>query len=280
MQHDNLSLDGGNNKNSMEQVPWRLIQTAPMSGAWNMAIDEAILDSVSDGENPPTLRLYRWNPPCVSLGYSQSPNCVNRLSCKANGVEIVRRPSGGGAVIHHDGVTYSVGVRCDDLGTGRSVKRAYDRLSLGLETAVEKLGVELQIDNKHRNNCKRPAFCFAVTSEADRVARGRKLIGSAQTRRKDTVLQHGEIPLSLSASLIKDIFGDEGQHAMRTEMTCLEWELGRKVGRVEVETAIVCGFETVTGTKFERHSLSVKEWEMARSIWQSKYKCHTYLDKT
>ena len=243
-----------------------------------MAIDEAILGSVAGGENPPTLRLYRWNPPCVSLGYSQSPNCVNRLSCKANGVEIVRRPSGGGAVIHHNGVTYSVGVRCDDLGTGRSVRRAYDQLSLGLAVAVENLGVKLQYDSDHRNKNKRPAFCFADTSEADRVARGRKLIGSAQTRRQNTVLQHGEIPLSLSGALIKDIFGDEGQQAMRTEMTCLEWELARKVDRVEVETAIVCGFETVNGTKFDSLPLSVKEWKMARNIWESKYKSHTYLD--
>ena len=93
---------------------WRLLYTPPSSGAWNMAVDESILEHINRGEALPTLRLYSWDPPCLSLGHAQSFTDVDVERLKANGWDVVRRVTGGRAILHTDELTYSVTGSADD----------------------------------------------------------------------------------------------------------------------------------------------------------------------
>src|SRR3981189_824115 len=91
---------------STSDATWRLLLDPPAGGAWNMAVDEVLLDGVAAGEAPPTLRFYQWTPPCLSLGYFQAIDVVDFEGCRAHGVEVVRRPSGGRTILHDRELTY------------------------------------------------------------------------------------------------------------------------------------------------------------------------------
>src|SRR5438874_408787 len=122
---------------------WRLLVDAPASGAWNMAVDEVLLDGVAAGTTPPTIRFYGWTPPCLSLGYFQPFDVVDLDSCRALGVDIVRRPTGGRAILHDREVTYSVVLPASVLGQDGGVLLSYHRLSLALQDGLRRLGVPL-----------------------------------------------------------------------------------------------------------------------------------------
>src|SRR3989442_4353420 len=117
---------------------WRLLVDAPAGGAWNMAVDEVLLDGVAAGTTPPTLRFYGWTPPCLSLGYFQPFDVVDLDSCRALGVDIVRRPTGGRALPPHREVTYNVGLPASVLGQDGGVLPSYHRLSLALQDGLRR----------------------------------------------------------------------------------------------------------------------------------------------
>ncbi len=120
---------------------WRVIYSPPASGAWNMAVDEAILEGVANGKSPPTLRLYAWDPPCLSLGYAQPISDVDLQALKSHGWQLVRRPTGGRAILHTDELTYSIIGRQDDPRLAGSVVESYQRLSQALLRALQSLGI-------------------------------------------------------------------------------------------------------------------------------------------
>src|SRR5256885_6128451 len=120
---------------------WRLLLDKPASGAWNMAVDEVLLDAVAAGEAPPTIRFYEWAPPCLSLGYFQPFDVVDVDGCRALGVEVVRRPTGGRAILHDRELTYSVALPASVLGHEGGVLPSYYRLSLALQDGLRRLGV-------------------------------------------------------------------------------------------------------------------------------------------
>src|SRR5690606_14878512 len=113
----------------MQPAKWRLIRTQPAAGAWNMAVDEAVLEAVGQGDVLPTLRLYAWNPPCLSLGFAQPVQDVDRAALARLGWELVRRPTGGRAILHTDELTYSVIAPLDEPRVAGSVLESYRRLS-------------------------------------------------------------------------------------------------------------------------------------------------------
>src|SRR5437879_6894081 len=119
---------------------WRLLLDKPASGAWNMAVDEVLLDGVAAGTAPPTLRFYEWTPPCLSLGYFQPFEVVDVDGCRALGVEVVRRPTGGRAILHDRELTYSVALPLRLLGDDGAVLPSYHRVSLALERGLTRLG--------------------------------------------------------------------------------------------------------------------------------------------
>jgi lipoate-protein ligase A len=176
---------------------WRLIiEEEPRSGAANMAVDQALAMACAAGESPPTLRFYRWEPPAVSLGRHQPLAEIDQAAVAAHGYDLVRRSTGGRAILHTDELTYSVAAPADEPRVRGGVMDAYLRLSNALLAGLQQLG--LQADKAAANTRTGPevsAACFEAPSAYEITAGGRKLIGSAQSRRARYVLQHGSLPL-------------------------------------------------------------------------------------
>ncbi len=185
---------------SMETFPrarWRLILEAePRSGPANMAVDEAIALACAAGEAPPTLRFYRWAPPTVSLGRHQPANEIDMEAVARLGYDVVRRTTGGRAILHTDELTYSVAAPAHEPRMAGGVMDAYLRLSNGLLAGLHRLGVAADKAGGHvRAGPDVSAACFEVPSAYEITVGGRKLMGSAQSRRRGHVLQHGSLPL-------------------------------------------------------------------------------------
>jgi len=185
------------NKMNYEKTTWRLIKHEPSQGAWNMAVDEAILESIYAGDSPPTLRLYAWQPGCLSLGYAQSFEEVHTEALSANGWDVVRRPTGGRAILHIDELTYSVIAPESEPRVKGGVLESYLRLSRALMRSLQILRLKPQAKEKEtsKHKDKPNPVCFEVPSNYEITVNGKKLIGSAQARRKEGVLQHGALPL-------------------------------------------------------------------------------------
>jgi len=180
---------------STSDAAWRLLLDPPASGAWNMAVDEVLLDGVAAGGAPATLRFYEWAPPCLSLGYFQPFEVVDVAGCGAIGVDVVRRPTGGRAILHDRELTYSVALPLRLLGDDGGVLSSYHRLSLALERGLNQLGVPVVLAPE---TAGQPApdhgpVCFDRASAHEILLHGRKLVGSAQVRRATAILQHGSI---------------------------------------------------------------------------------------
>ena len=178
-----------------------MIQTPPAPGAWNMALDEAILEAAGRGAVPPTLRLYAWQPACLSLGYAQPYSDVDLAALHAHGWELVRRPTGGRAILHTDEITYSVSGPADEPRLAGSVLESYRVLAQALLRTLELLHIPAQALEKPAapgqpaRAAEQNPVCFEVPSNYEITVQGKKLIGSAQARRKEGVLQHGSLPL-------------------------------------------------------------------------------------
>ncbi|MCY3903871.1 MAG: biotin/lipoate A/B protein ligase family protein [Caldilineaceae bacterium] len=181
----------------MPSPHWRLIiEESPRSGAANMAVDEAIAEAAADGAVPPSLRFYRWHLPTVSLGRHQKAADVDEAQLATRGYDLVRRTTGGRAILHTDELTYSVAGPVTDPLMAGGVMDAYLRFSNALLSGLEVLGL---VANKAGARTRTPrdlsAVCFEAPSAYEITAGGLKLMGSAQSRRKGYVLQHGSLPL-------------------------------------------------------------------------------------
>ena len=180
---------------STSDATWRLLLDPPAAGAWNMAVDEVLLDGVAEGGAPPTLRFYGWAPPCLSLGYFQPFEVVDVAGCRRLGVEVVRRPTGGRAILHDRELTYSVALPLRLLGEDGAVLPSYHRVSLALERGLTRLGapVVLAPESAAQAGPTHGPVCFDRPSAHEILLNGRKLVGSAQVRRATAILQHGSI---------------------------------------------------------------------------------------
>ena len=176
---------------------WRLIQSPPAQGALNMAMDDTLLESVMQGTSEPILRLYRWNPACLSLGYAQPISDIDRARLKEHNWDLVRRPTGGRAILHTDELTYAVILPIGHPLSRGGVLPSYQRISTGLIQALQLLGLEVTVQpSVQLNDVERTEpVCFKIPSSYEITVAGKKLLGSAQVRRKGAVLQHGTLPL-------------------------------------------------------------------------------------
>jgi lipoate-protein ligase A len=169
--------------------PFRLLQTGHHRGFYNMGLDEALLEAVSGGKSLPVLRFYGWNPPTVSVGYFQGlEEEVDLGACKRLGVDVVRRITGGGAVLHRTELTYSIIVPQYHPLAGTSPQDSYRIICAGIIGGLELLGVPSQF-----------------TGINDIVTGGRKVSGNAQTRRMGCVLQHGTVLLDTDVDLMFEL---------------------------------------------------------------------------
>ena len=179
---------------------WRLIDTGPLDGPSNMALDEALLSCFKPGNSLPVLRLYGWNPPAFSLGRFQKPEEIIDLArCAAAGVPVVRRVTGGGCIFHAEELTYSIICTPGQISDIIGVKESFRRLCGFLLHAYGKIGLSsaFAVDSPLRPALlgERTPLCFAGTEEYDILVNGRKLGGNAQRRTRGIIFQHGSIPL-------------------------------------------------------------------------------------
>jgi lipoate-protein ligase A len=215
-----------------------------------MAIDEAIGRAVAARLVPPTLRLYAWEPPCVSLGRHQSLMAVDTACCATRGYHIVRRPTGGRAILHTDELTYSIVTPPDHPLMEGLVLDSYLRLSQGLIEGLRRLGIDARpAPETNRAGPDVSAACFEVPSAYEILAGGRKLMGSAQARRSDHVLQHGSLPLTGDLMRVVDCLilpSEAEREALRRSLSAhavtVEELLVRPVTFQEAADALIAGF--------------------------------------
>jgi len=259
---------------------WRLLQTPPDHGAWNMAVDEAILEAVGSGVAQPTLRLYAWKPACLSLGYAQPSGDVDLPRLQARGWELVRRPTGGRAVLHTDELTYAVIAPLGDPRVAGTLLESYSRLAQALVRALDLLVLPVQIQEHAETPSGRNTnpVCFEVPSTYEITVGGKKLIGSAQARRKEGVLQHGSLPLTGDLTRILQVlaYPDETARSRAAERllaraTTVETALGRPVSWEQAAEAFAAAFRSVFKLDLRPGELTAKEKDRAEHLAADKY---------
>jgi lipoyl(octanoyl) transferase len=263
-----------------QKSTWRLIEHPPAQGAWNMAVDEAILESVYNRQSLPTLRLYAWQPACLSLGHAQPFAEVNTQVLEAQGWDVVRRPTGGRAILHVDELTYSVIAPQSEPRVKGGVLESYLRLSEALLEALRTLGLQPQANESganHNTKALNPV-CFEVPSNYEITVNGKKLIGSAQARRKDGLLQHGALPLYgdlariISALKFSDTAAQaEAQERLLAHATTVELELGLPPGWEQACDAFRDAFKRVLNLDLQPAQLTEDENQRAQELMQEKY---------
>jgi len=271
-----------------DKSTWRLIEHPSAQGSWNMAVDEAILESVYSGESPPTLRLYAWQPACLSLGHAQPYAEVDTEALTANGWDIVRRPTGGRAILHVDELTYAVIAPETDPRVKGGVLESYLRLSQALLASLQLLGLRPQVEEKESNGNKRKPnpVCFEVPSNYEITVNDKKLIGSAQARRKEGILQHGALPLygDLTRIISALKFPDETAKAKAKERllahaTTVENELGLLITWQQASHSFQQAFSEVLNLDLEPENLTEKEIERAQALQKNKYAHSSWTER-
>ncbi|MBI5955248.1 MAG: lipoate--protein ligase family protein [Chloroflexi bacterium] len=268
---------------------WRLLHTPAATGAWNMAVDESILEHIYRGESMPTLRLYSWNPPCLSLGHAQPFADVDMERLKLHGWEVVRRATGGRAILHTDELTYSVTGREDDPVLVGGILESYNRIAQALMYAVRELGLPVEM----KEHADQPAtknqnpVCFEVPSTYEITVNGKKLIGSAQARKKEGVLQHGSLPLTGDLTRICQalVFKDEAarevaSQRLLTRATTVQSVIGVEKDWETAAQAFIRGFEVQLGISFESGVLSPSEEKRAAELVKEKYAHPSWTEKS
>lgn len=245
-----------------------------------MAVDESVLEHIYRGEVKPTLRLYSWNPPCLSLGHAQSFKDVDMERLHAQGWEVVRRLTGGRAILHTDELTYSVTGSAEEPVLAGGILESYNRLAQALLHAVQSLSVPVEMkehEDGHTQQNLNPV-CFEVPSTYEITVNGKKLIGSAQARKKEGVLQHGSLPLTGDLTRICDALVFENEAARQdakerllARATTVESVLGVAPSWESAAQAFVEGFEAKLGIQFERGELSRSEIQRAEELVKEKY---------
>jgi lipoate-protein ligase A len=197
----------------MEKTKWYYVNSGPCTPSYNMALDEALLDWHSEGLIPPVVRFYEWNPATLSIGYFQSVEKeIDMEAVERLGLGFVRRPTGGRGVLHEHELTYSVIVSEVYPNMPATVTEAYRVISEGLLLGFQQLGLDAYFSipdtEEKRQELKKPksGVCFDSPSWYELVVEGKKVAGSAQTRQKGVILQHGAILLDIDEDKLIQTF--------------------------------------------------------------------------
>lgn len=259
---------------------WRLVLSQPADGAANMATDEAILESVTAGDQPPTLRLYAWEPAGLSIGYAQSIGEVDEDRLAQRGWSLVRRPTGGRAILHTDELTYAVVAPASNTHVDGGVLASYRHLSQGLILGLRELGLDPEVrdDDPVSDDQRVDPVCFEVPSAYEITLHGKKLIGSAQLRRQGGVLQHGSLPLTgdIGRICLALRFPDEPTRRaridrLRERAATVADLLDREVPWKAAGDALQRGFAVGLGIHFDEGELSPAETRRAAQLVSERY---------
>jgi lipoate-protein ligase A len=265
-------------------VKWRVIYSGAAAAATNMAIDEAMLLAHSTGEVPPTLRFYGWNPAAVSIGYFQKAEAeIDLQACQVRGFDVVRRLTGGRAVLHDAELTYSLVVKENYPFLPKTITASYRYLSEGLITGLHQLGAAVKMTiplSAYGQKIKQAssAACFDAPSHYEITYEGRKLVGSAQTRKRGVILQHGSILIRFSPQTVAAILQlpsaqlrEKTAAMLARRAVSLEEILGRTVEFPELCSVLTPAFCLALGVTFELGELTLPEQAASRRLAAEKY---------
>jgi lipoate-protein ligase A len=269
---------------SQSRARWRLLDTGPADGSTNMAVDEALLEVIAAEKGDSTLRFYSWSPPALSLGYGQSTSGeIDVQRCASLGLDVVRRPTGGGAVLHDHEVTYSVVIRADDPQVAAGLLASYLTISHALIRGLAYLGISAELVPIRRRGpspCgQASSVCFGTLSSYEVAVAGRKIIGSAQRRAHDLIMQHGSIPLSHDLDKWRAVFGaplsddqpGSNELMFQAQMTSLQEAGGREFSYGEVVAALARGIAETWQVELLPGHLTTLERDCSAHLRATKY---------
>jgi len=270
-------------------ITWRYIRSGAMDPAWNMAIDEAIMNAVAEEEAPPTLRFYGWQPATLSIGYFQkAEDEVDLAAVEASGIGFVRRPTGGRAVLHDQELTYSMILPESYPDMPKSVTESYRVLSTGLLYGFRRLGLQADMvtladeADKAKYATMGSAACFDSPSWYELVVEGRKVAGSAQMRQRGVILQHGSILLDMDVDLLfallyypNERLRERLKRSFREKAVAIN-DIKRQLGQppvtlAETEAAFELGIPEGLGIELKPGELTKRELADAERLVKEKY---------
>ncbi|WP_141431653.1 biotin/lipoate A/B protein ligase family protein [Bacillus sp. 03113] len=269
----------------MEKEVWKFLDTGYGSPSFNMAVDEALLEWNSEGKIPPIIRFYGWNPATLSVGYFQRVQKeINLDAVNQHQLGFVRRPTGGRAVLHEHELTYSVIVPEDHPNMPKTVTEAYRVISEGLLRGFQNLDLEAYFavpkTDEEKEALKNPhsAVCFDAPSWYELVVEGRKVAGSAQTRQKGVILQHGSILLDIEEDKLFSLFNypnervkERMQKAFKKKAVAINDISAEKVTIEMAKAAFKKGFEEGLNIELEPYQFSEQELEFIHHLAKERY---------
>jgi len=264
------------------QQPWRFVDTGACDAASNMALDEALLVMHEAGVTLPTLRVYGWCQPTLSLGYAQNAHQeVDLAACQAQGVAVIRRPTGGRAVLHDQEVTYSVVMPLTLTDGPHTITEHYRRIGMALAAALQTLGLPVQLARPQVRHAPTRAAaspaCFAALSRYELSLAGKKMVGSAQKRAQHALLQHGSIPLWMDRQRLFQCLRVPPEHrtelvqAAYTTMGAVNEVTEKPVTLAALHAALRQGFGDTFGVAWVDMPVSPEERRLAQHLRATKY---------
>lgn len=266
-------------------MQWRVLNTGIADAATNMAIDEAIMLEHAAGRVSPTLRFYGWRPAAVSLGYFQrTAEEIDLAACREQGIDVVRRLTGGRAVLHDAELTYSIIVGEGYPGIPSTITASYRYFSEGILAGLACLGVAAQMNmpraayGQVKRQPNTSAACFDSPAHYEITVTGRKLIGSAQVRKQGVILQHGSLLLRFCPQILAQILRSPTPEArerlaqlLAARAIGLDEILGRSIDFEEICNSMLQGFNQVLDCGLTYSQLTTDEWTAAKGLAAEKY---------
>ena len=265
-------------------MKWRFLETGAKSPAMNMAIDEAIMCCHRKGLIPPTLRFYTWEPAGLTLGYFQKfTKEINEAGCNRYGVEYVRRLTGGRAVLHDRDFTYSIIICEENPKIPKGILPSYREISKGIINGLTFLDIQAEVvalneDKQKKDKKEMSIACFDSASWYEVVIEGKKIVGSAQTRKEGILLQHGSILLDLDSEKLFNVLqtpSDKVKERMIRDFpkraVSLSSLLKKKISYEELISPMRQGFAEAFSVDLEESTLLPEELELAQMLYEEKY---------
>ena len=244
----------------------RFVYSGYLDGFTNMSIDEAVMYGLQKNRSLPILRIYKWNPPTISIGYFQKSEDINFERCKEDGIMVVRRLTGGRAVLHDIELTYSIIFTEEDFHPFKK-KEIFQYIAKALTASLEEIGVNAKIAEKSRGDLK-SANCFASPAQYEiETKEKQKLIGSAQVIKNGVMLQHGAIPITTAYSRI-DKYLNRDSGTIKNS-SAVSNALGKNISDSELLMALKKGFSYYFPLFDSK--LSDEEIKLANHLVQTKY---------
>lgn len=248
----------------------RLINQGPAHAFFNMALDEAISEYVRQKASPPTLRLYLWDRPSLSIGCFQKISEVDTGYCDTMGYPVVRRQTGGRAVLHASELTYSFSTAYNSNNFKGSLLDDYSVISHALLSALKSKGIDAEASfNRKRSNGRRHPACFRAVSFGEISVGGKKVIGSAQKRYKDGFIQHGSILFGCNAEELGRVLGHEYKDSLKAIGALKDYCSGLSFD--DLRTALKEAFERSLHVKLISDNPARTELALAKKLEQTKY---------